>query len=731
MPDAVRQPRTTRRKFLIGAGAATGLLIGYAVWPRNRPLNLVAREGEQIINGWLKIGSDGHVTVMVPQAEMGQGVYTSLPQILADELGADWRTVGVEPAPLHPIYANIAMAAGAAEAAPGFLKGVARWAAIEMTQRFDMQMTGGSTSIAAFYDTLRLAGASARELLCKAAARDWDVDWKLCDTVDGFVVYQANRARFADLAAKAADETASDEPTLRSKPRLIGTAAPRLDIPSKTDGSARFGLDVRLPGMAYAAIKGGPVHGGALKSAKAPAGVKIVRGPTWVAAVAVTWWGAKTAVESVTATWEPAPKPAGPWMDQALTAALTGDGVKAFRDEGDVEATLAGKSVSADYGVPFLAHACMEPMNATARVTDGRCEIWAPTQSTTLVNWAVGKALDLSAGDVTVFPTLLGGGFGRKAEVDACVQAALIAKEVGRPVQLIWSREEDMAHDMYRPPAKARMRGSLTADKRIAALDCTIAVPSCGASFFGRNLSAMAPNPGKADSASLGGAANTPYSIPNIRVSHAPVEVPVPLGFWRSVENSYTAFFIESFIDEMAAAAGVDPLTFRLRMLESHPRHAEVLKVAASRGEFMGASDGIARGIALHQSFGSIVAQVAEVEVKGSEIKVKRVTCAVDCGVVVNPDIVRQQMEGGIIFGLTAALKGAITFADGQSEQSNFDSYPLLTLAETPEIEVIIVPSTEAPTGCGEPGTPPIAPAVANAIFAATGKRLRSLPFQL
>ena len=731
MESPVKSPRTTRRKFLIGGAAATGLLIGYAVWPRNRPLNLVAREGEQIINGWLKLGIDGQITVMVPQAEMGQGVYTSLPQILADELGADWRTVGVEPAPLHPIYANTAMAMAASKAAPDMLRDVVRWAAVEVTRRLDLQLTGGSTSIAGFYDTMRLAGASARELLCKAAAREWGVDWEQCDTVDGFVVYQANRVRFAEIAVKAADEDASDKPKLRDRPRLIGTSVTRLDIPSKTNGSARFGADVRIPGMAYAAIKGGPVHGGALKTAKAPPGTKIVRGPTWVAAVADTWWGAKTALDGVTATWDAAPRPAGPWMDKALTDALTGDGVKAFREDGDVDAALTGNVVQADYGVPFLAHACMEPMNATARILDGRAEVWAPTQSTTLVNWAVAKALDINEQDVTVFPTLLGGGFGRKAEVDVCVQAALIARDAGRPVQLIWSREEDMAHDMYRPPAKARMRAKLSPDKRIAALDCTIAVPAAGASFFGRNMPSMAPSPGKPDSQSLGGAKDAPYAIPNLRVSHAPVELPVPIGFWRSVEHSYTGFFIESFIDELAIAANVDPLTFRLRMLEEKPRHAEVLKVAASRGGYMGSGDGISRGIALHESFGTIVAQVAEVEVKRGVITVKRVTCAVDCGVVVNPDIVRQQMEGGIIFGLTAALKGEITFADGEAEQRNFDGYPLLTMAETPEIEVIIIASPEPPTGCGEPGTPPIAPAVANAIFAATGKRLRSLPFKL
>ena len=730
-PDPSRpKPRVTRRRFLVGAGATGALIVGFAAWPRREKLNLVARPGESVINGWLKIGSDGQVTVIVPQAEMGQGVYTSLPQVLADELGADWRTVGVEPAPLHPIYANRALIEGATQGMPGFLRGSARWALGAVVAHYEMQLTGGSTSMMAFHDTLRHAGATARVMLCKAAARDWGIDWTECDTANGFVVHKANKVRFADIAAKAAAETPPADPPLRSRPRLIGQSVPRLDIPAKTDGSARFGIDVRLPGMAYAAVRGGPVDGGALRSVdaadakKRPGVFGIVEGPTWVAAVAETWWGARTALDTVKASFAAAPKPAGPWMEAALQAALASDAKTVFSD-GDAKPARGAGAIVADYSVPALAHACLEPMNATARVVDGRAEVWAPTQSVTLATWAVARALKLADDQVTIFPTLVGGGFGRKAEVDACVQAALIAQGARRPVQLIWTREEDTTQDKYRPPARARMRATLAADKTISAWDATIAVPDVDASFLRRALPALGGK-GRANGHAVEGALDLPYQIPNLAVHHADVELPVPFGYWRSVGHSFTAFFVESFIDELAAQAKLDPLAFRLRMMKGSPRHAALLRTVAEQAQYGG---GAAQGIALHESFGSIVAMVAEVEPGDSGVRVSRVTAAVDCGHVVNPDIVRAQIEGGIIFGLSAAMSGRISFKDGYAEQANFDTAPLLFMAETPEIEVILAPSGAPLGGVGEIAVPPVAPAVAGAIFAGTGKRLRSLPF--
>ncbi len=731
--------RPTRRGFLIGTGAVAGLAVGYAVWPRKAVLNWAAAPDETVVNGFVKIGTDGRVVVAIPQAEMGQGASSALAQVVADELGADWNTVSVEPAPLNPIYANRGMALDATEGMPSALRGFARWGLGGVIEHFDMQMTGGSTSVRGFAKPMRLAGAAAREMLCRAAARDWGADWTQCDTADGFVVYKANRVRFADIAGKVVHDDAPSSPTLRVKSTLMGKALPRLDIPAKTDGSARFGIDVRLPGMVYAAVRSGPagdpklVSADATKAKAMPGVIDVVHGPTWVAVVATTWFGADQALEQVVPVFAAQPRPAGPWVSEAPAKALATVG-KAVRDDGDAAGVLAKATViAADYSVPYLAHAALEPMNATARVDGDRVELWAPTQSLTITTWSVAKALGIDDAKVVVHPTLIGGGFGRKAESDAFVQAALIARAVKRPVQLIYSRPEDLAQDKFRPAAAARMRGSV-AGGRIAAWDSRIAVPDVTSSFSARNLPAMAGAP-KASAEGVDGATQIPYDLAHVRVEHALVLTPVPLGFWRSVGHSFSAFFVESFVDELAHAANADPGAFRLAMLRDKPRHAAVLTAALHAAGPLGQVEpGIGRGVALHESFGSIVAQVAEVEcVKDAPPKVTRVWAAIDCGPVVNPDGVRAQVEGAIAYGLGAALKGRITFADGRAEQTNFDGYPVLMLAEAPAIEVIIVngePGSTSPMGgVGEPGTPPIAPAVANAIFAANGQRLRSLPF--
>lgn len=737
LPRIPQLPKVSRRTLLIGVGAAAGLAIGYAVWPRNVPLNLAVREGETLINAWLKIGPDGRIIVAVPQAEMGQGVYTALPQLLAHELGADWRMVAVEPAPVHPVYANRAFAAGAAEAAPAFMSGIVEWAVTTVVERYALQLTGGSTSIMAFWEPLRLAGASARELFRKAGAKRLGIDWESCDTVDGFVIGGGKKIAFAELIADIDVDDAPSEPTLRADGTgtLLGQSLPRLDTPGKVDGSAQFGADVRLPSMVYAAVRGAPHGAGDLANAALPKAamkggvIGVVSGKRWYAVTADTWWAARQALDLVDASFEPGALADSLAIDEALDNALHGDDGTVFAEDGDVDDVFkAGKVVQVDYSVPFLAHACMEPMTATVRYEGGKAEVWVPTQSATLVVWRVADALGIAESDVTVYPTLLGGGFGRKAEVDSAVQAALIARETARPVQLIWHREEDIARDMFRPAVKARMRGAVDLDKRVGAWDIKIAAPNLGESFMSRNLPMMAS--GGDSGEMLGGASKLHYAIPAFRAAHVDVPTPVPLGFWRSVEHSYTAFFNESFVDELAHAAGGDPLNFRLRMMEGAEREAEVLKMAASRGSFAaGGETNVGRGIAIHKSFGSIVAQVVEVDAPSIEqVTVKRVTCVIDCGRVVNPDIVRAQMEGSIVFALSAALYGQVRFAEGEAEQRNFDTYPLLRMDETPEIDVYIMPSDAAPGGAGEPGVPPLAPALANAIFAATGERLRDLP---
>jgi isoquinoline 1-oxidoreductase subunit beta len=720
----------SRRTLLIAAGAGGGLAIGWAVWPRRRALVWTAGEGEQLINAFVKIGADGRVTVAVPQAEMGQGIWSGLAQIVADELGADWRTVAVEPAPLGPDYANKGMMADQIEHMSDTMRSIAAWGGGRMVEFFDFQITGGSTSVRGFEAPLRAAGAAAREMLCRAAARRWSVDWEDCDTMGGFVVHKANRIAFADIAAEAKLEDAPAEPILREKPVLAGKPVLRLDIPSKTDGSARFGADVRLPSMMYAAIRQNPIGATrrAIDKRTLPATARLVESHDFVAVVADGWYAAKIALDKVAVSYTPAANPAGPWLEAGLKAALDGEG-DVVRDDGDVAGALKnGAGVSADYTLPFLAHACLEPMTATARFENGKCEVWAPTQSATLAAWGVARVLDIDSDDVTIFPTLLGGGFGRKVEKDACEQAAIIAKAIGRPVQLIWSREEDFAHDMWRPAIAARLRGT-AGDRGVTGWDAIIAAPDVGSSFMGRNIPVAGGDP-KTSAGAIEGSVHLPYDIANIRVAHALADCPVPLGFWRSVGHSFSAFITESFVDELAAAAKVDPGSFRLAMLKDKPRHAAVLRAALKAGGPLGqVAPGVGRGVALSECFGSIVAQVAEVSiVKDQAPRVTRVWVAVDCGRVINPDSVRAQMESGVIYGLTAALHGRVSFADGMAQQGNFDSYPLLTMAETPEISVTIMASTEASGGVGEPGTPPIAPAVANALFAAGGGRRRQLP---
>ena len=748
LPAARLRAGLTRRNLLIAAVAGAGLAIGWGVWPRARAFNWAAGEGETLLGAYLKIGADGRVVVAVAQAEMGQGIWSALAQVIADELGADWRAVGVEPAPLGPDFANPGLAGASAAKMSEPMRSLVQGAGRRVAQLLDFQITGGSNSVRAWEMPLRQAGAVAREMLIKAAARRWAVDWTECDTAGGFVTYKANRLPFHAVIADVDPADAPDTPTLRPVRRLAGQPVMRLDVPAKVDGSARFGIDVRLPGMAYAAIRQAPI-GAALAGvnrAGLPAGITLVDGPDFIACVGPSWFAASQALAAATPRWTKVDNAPGPWLEAAVKGALVADG-KAFgptaelgtivRDDGDVAGALAGPGVvTADYTMPFLAHACLEPMTATARVTGDTAEIWAPTQSASLSARAVASALDIDYADVTIHPTLIGGGFGRKVEGDACAQAALIARAAGRPVQLIWSREEDFGHDMYRPAVAARLHGKAGPDG-ITAWNAAIAVPDVGAAFAGRNVGSLLGRPSEGAGA-IEGAVDLPYAIPALRVSHVLADCSAPLGFWRSVGHSFTGFIVERFVDELAQAAKADPAAFRLAMLKDKPRHAAVLRTVMEMGGPLGRDDSqpgqpvTARGIALVESFGSIVAQIAEVVVPhAGPPQVTRVWAAVDCGRVINPDTVSAQIEGGIIFGLSAALFGRISFAQGAVEQDNFHAYRLITMADCPEIETRIIASDADPGGIGEPGTPPIAPAVANALAAATGKAWQSLPLLL
>jgi isoquinoline 1-oxidoreductase subunit beta len=746
--------KKSRRRFLIA-----GVLLGGAAYfgyrflsKRDRlakPASFKLNEKELALNGWFKITPDNAVTVMAPRQEMGQGIYTALAMLVAEELDADWSKVKVEQAPIDKMYANITMLTDGLpfdDKDKSYTAAIARRVGYSLGDTLGVQATGGSTSVRDGWESMRIAGASAREMLIAAAAKQWQVPASECTTRSGVVSHQTSgkQASYGELAAAAAQLPPPLQPTLKDPKnyRLLGKSQARLDIPAKVTGAAEFGLDVRVPNMLYAAIAQCPVFGGTLTSvddAKAmsmPGVKRVVSLPNAVVVVADSYWRAKKALDVLPIVWS---EGANAKLDsvaiaEQFTRDMQSGKAGSYRSEGDALAELgrAPKVIEAQYQVPFLAHATMEPINCTARVANGGCEVWISNQAPSLVQWIAGKTAGVDTEKVVVHTPYLGGGFGRRAEMDAVVQAVSVAKVLNGPaVKLVWSREEDTQHDMYRPAALSKFRAALDGDGKPTAWWNRIVGPSVTLSFMER-LVPWAASDMMQDKTNAEGAADMQYQIANLSVEHVLSRTPVPVGFWRSVGHSYNAFFKESFIDELAHAAGKDPYEFRRSLLQQHPRHRKVLEIVAEKaGWGKPMEQGMGRGIALHESFHSIVAQVAEVAVSNDgEIQVKRVVCAIDCGPTINPDTIVAQMESGIIFGLSAALFGEITLKDGRVEQGNFPSYDMVRLAQTPAIEVHLVDSDAALGGVGEPGTPPIAPAVTNAIFAATGKRVRQLPIR-
>lgn len=708
-----KEPKMTRRQFIKNGALLGGGLVLACHLPLGRRDAQAATEIDFAPNAYLRIGRDGGVTVIVNKSEMGQGVYTSLPMLVAEELCCDWKKVKFRPSPVAPEYNH--------------------------AQFGPLMVTGGSSSVRSEWNRLSLAGAAAREMLVAAAAGEWQVDPASCRAENGFVISPSGaRLSFGKLVDKAAQLPVPKEPKLKSgKKSLLGTAVSRLDSPAKINGSAVFGIDVQAPGMLTAVIARPPVFGGKVAGfnadkARALPGVRgVVSVDAGVAVAADDFWQALKGRELLEITWDD-----GKWGDISTPAmreeyaklALT-PGLIA-RKEGDAAALLAinPDKIEAIFELPYLAHAPMEPLNCFVDLKNDSCLIRTGSQFQTVDRGAAARVAGLKPEQIVLETTFLGGGFGRRACTgsDFVIEATQVAKALGVPVKVIRTREDDMRAGYYRPMWYNRVEVCL--DKKGYPLAWHHRI--VGQSIIAGTPFEAAMVKDGIDNTSVEGAADTPYNIPNLQVElHSPKNG-VPVLWWRSVGHSHTAFVMETLMDDLARKAGKDPYQYRRTLLAKHPRHLKVLQtVAAKAGWGKPLPKGRGRGIAVHESFGSFIAQVAEVSLdKNGSIKVHRVVCAVDCGRIVNPDTIKAQMESGIIFGLSAALYGAITLKNGRVEQGNFDTYPLVRLAAAPKIEVHIVASNEAPGGVGEPGVPPIAPAVANALFALSGTRVRTLP---
>ncbi len=732
----------TRRAFL-GAGvvAGGGLIVGVALRPGNVAHGIagdVAGEGETLVHAYVKIDSSNIVTAMVPHSEMGQGAQTALAQMLADELDADWNLVRFEEAPAIKEYGSYTAGRGylfkginfpdiVVPSVDGFMMKVA--------DALHMQITGGSMSIRVTGQYgMRVAGAATRDMLKQAAAEAWGVPVEQISTENSrLIAASGQEATYAEFAEAAAAMTPSYTPQLKqpSEFNIMGKSMPRHDIPAKVDGSAMFAMDIQRPGMVYATVQRSPVFGGSLVSvddtdARAIKGViDVIKLPSAsiagmvgnfsagdaVAVVADSYWTASQGLKALNAKWD------GKGNENVSSASIfeqferdIAAGVDRKNDiaGGDPSSAFASSNnvIEADYRVPYLAHTCMEPLNATVEIDGDSASVWVGCQNPLGFKHAVADALGMDAANVTVHNQLMGGGFGRKAIADSTIQAALLAKAVGKPVQLVWSREEDVRQDFYRPAVQSSFRAALDDDGNLMAWENT---------YVDKHEPIEAPL--------------IPYSVDNLDIGHVASPTHVPFGAWRSVDHSQHGFFTESFIDEVAVAAGKDPYHYRAGMLKDKPRHLAVLKKAAEEANWdrpLGKGQG--RGIALQESFGSIVAQVVEVTVLGGQTSIDRVVAAIDAGIAISPDGVTAQVESGIIYGLTAALYGEITIVDGAVEQSNFHDYQAVRMNEAPVIETYIINSGADIGGAGEPGTPSIAPALANAVYNATGVRVRGLP---
>ena len=714
--------KSSRRDFL-KAGAATsgGLVIGFNLSLGNKLALAQTPQAPQAPNlnqpnAFLRIARDGAVTVQVKHLEFGQGVMTSLPMLLAEELECDWTKIRAELAPAAPVYAHIA---------------------------FGMQITGGSSSVSNSWEQLRTVGAMARTMLVTAAANRWKVDASKCRAANGMVTGPGGKtASYGELAEDAAKLPTPEKVTLKAAKdfTIIGKPTRRIDAPAKVNGTARFGIDLtskQIPNLHTAVVAHPPIFGARVVKFNAdkvngiPGVTHVVQLDTGIAVVAKSFWAAKVGRDALQIEWdlEPGSKADSAAMSKSYRETAKTPGLVAKK--GNPEALKAAvKTLVAEFEMPYLAHAAMEPLSCTVSVTGDKCELWVGSQLQTLDVVAAAKTAGVPPQNVKLNTMLAGGGFGRRTNLnsDYVVEAVAIGKKVGVPVKMVWTREDDMKAGSYRPMYVHRIEAGLDATNKIAAWNHTV---------VGQSLVAGTPfEPAfvkdGVDGSSVEGVADTPYDIPNMHTTLHTTKVGVPILFWRSVGHSHTAYAMETTMDDLARLAGQDPVAFRRTYLAKNPKVLKTLNLAAEQAGWGGLlPKGRARGVAVHESFGSVVAHVVEVSMDKGELKLHRVVSAIDCGLVVNPMTVAAQVESAAVYGMSAALYGKITLKDGVVEQSNFHNYPLLRMAEMPKVEVHIVPGGETPTGVGEPGLPPIAPAISNALFALTGKRLRSLPFDL
>ena len=712
MLKAVQGETMDRRDFIkVVSTAGSGFVLGFYI-PYTNKLN--GKTVAPIIfepNAWIKVKSDNMVQIMVAKSEMGQGVLTSLPMIIAEEMDLDWSKIIVEKAPADQ-------------------------------KKYGWQMTGGSNSVSGGYNKLRQAGATAREMFVMAAAQEWGILSSECKTHNGIVIHESTgrELSYGDLAKKASLQKVPKNPKLKAKQdfSIIGQNVKRTDTLPKVNGTAQFALDVQLDGMLYATVVHSPVFGGKLKSFN-EASVNNISGvinifaiESGLAIVAQNTWAALKAKKQIEINWdegEAAGLDSEKIRNDMFVASKEKGGV--VRKEGNVKKALklSENQIEATYESPLQAHATMEPMNCTAFVQRDKCQVWAGTQDPNGARKIASKITGLSKKQVEVNVTFLGGGFGRRAFNDFVTEAVEISNEIKKPVKMIWNREEDMQHDYYRPPSLHVMKGAFDQNNNLSVWKHRITAPSI---LFSQILKMPFPYKEKVDIIAVEGAKNLPYEIPNMLVDFQMTKISIPLGWWRSVYDSQNAFANECFMDELAEKAGKDPVQFRLDLLPKSSRDAGVIKMVAEKSSWDQFKNGPNyQGISCHKSFGTWVAQVARVSVENKKVKVHEVFCAVDCGIVINPAIVKAQISSAIIYGLSATLKSKITIKNGRVAQNNFDDFEVIRMNEAPKIHIYLTESDAQPKGVGEPGLPPIAPAVVNAVYAATGNRIRELPIKL